>query len=194
MYNASGARTVWLDGDSADGAYVALSNASGANKIILDADYSGDGRIITQELQITGGSDLSEQFDIKPAQFEIAPGMVVSIDPDAPGHLKVSRTAYDKKVAGIISGAGGIKTGMMMGQQGSEADGQHPVALSGRVYCQADTSAGPIQPGDLLTTADIPGHAMRVTDHTRAIGAILGKAMTGLKDGRGLVLVLVSLQ
>jgi hypothetical protein len=194
MYNDSGTRTVWLDGDSSDGAYIALSNASGSNTIILDADYSGDGRIITQELQITGGSDLSEQFDIQGSDVEIAPGMVVSIDPDRPGHLSVSDCAYDNKVAGIISGAGGIKPGMMMGQAGTEADGQHPVALTGRVYCWADATGGAIQPGDLLTTADRPGHAMKVTDHSRANGAILGKAMTALDDGTSLVLVLVSLQ
>jgi len=35
---------------------------------------------------------------------------------------------------------------------------------------------------------------MKVGDHARAQGAILGKAMTGLTDGRGLVLVLVTLQ
>ena len=42
--------------------------------------------------------------------------------------------------------------------------------------------------------ARTPGRAMRVTDHARAQGAILGKAMTGLKAGHGLVLVLVTLQ
>jgi hypothetical protein len=68
------------------------------------------------------------------------------------------------------------------------------VALTGRVYVQADTVNGPIQPGDLLTTSLTPGRAMKVTDHARAQGAILGKAMTGLAAGEGLVLVLVSLQ
>jgi hypothetical protein len=97
-------------------------------------------------------------------------------------------------VAGIISGAGGVKPGMTMSQTGSIADGNHPVALSGRVYCWADASSGPIEPGDLLTSSNIPGHAMKVTNHTKAQGAIIGKAMTGLKDGKGLVLVLVTLQ
>ena len=72
-------------------------------------------------------------------------------------------------------------------------EGDQQVALSGRVYVQADASNHPIQPGDLLTTAAAPGYAMKVQDYSRAQGAILGKAMTGLKDGKGLVLVLVSL-
>ena len=197
FYNSSHETTVIIDpeeGSGGVGGQITLYDGDGAATIQIDGDYNGDGRITTQELQITGGSDLSEQFDIRGDDVAIAPGLVVSIDPDQPGHLSVSDCAYDNKVAGIISGAGGIKPGMMMGQAGTEADGQHPVALSGRVYCWADTSGGPIQPGDLLTTSDNPGHAMRVTDHTKAIGAMLGKAMTALEDGKGLVLVLVSLQ
>lgn len=156
----------------------------------------------TTILQITGGADLSEQFEVNAAQnpegnqlqTSVEPGMVVSIDPDNPGKLAVSRTAYDRKVAGILSGAGGIKPGMLMGQAGSVADGNHPVALTGRVYCWADASNGSIEPGDLLTTSHIPGHAMKVTDYAQAQGATIGKAMTGLKQGAGLVLVLVTLQ
>lgn len=68
------------------------------------------------------------------------------------------------------------------------------MALSGRVYVRADATFGAIKPGDLLTTSDTPGHAMKVTDHLQAQGAILGKAMSALDDGRGFVLVLVTLQ
>jgi hypothetical protein len=35
---------------------------------------------------------------------------------------------------------------------------------------------------------------MKAGDHERASGAIIGKAMTSLAKGKGLVLVLVSLQ
>jgi len=83
---------------------------------------------------------------------------------------------------------------MMMGQQGSLADGEHPVALTGRVYCMVDADQGAVEPGDLITTSDLPGHGMKVADHSRAQGAIVGKAMTSLDKGKGLVLVLVSLQ
>ncbi len=68
------------------------------------------------------------------------------------------------------------------------------MALTGRVYVQADTSNGAIKPGDMLTTSGTPGRAMKVSDHLRAQGAILGKAMTGLRIGNGMVLVLVTLQ
>jgi hypothetical protein len=68
------------------------------------------------------------------------------------------------------------------------------VALSGRVWCWCDATGGAIEPGDLLTTSATPGHAMKAADLSAAQGAVLGKAMTALPDGRGLVLVLVSLQ
>jgi hypothetical protein len=154
------------------------------------------GKGIVNVLQITGGSDLSELFEVRGNRDDLwpTPGMVVSIDPENPGDLVVSNQSYDRRVAGIISGAGGVEPGMLMGQQGSEADGANPVALSGRVYVRADASKGPIKPGDLLTTSDIPGHAMKVADYSRAQGATLGKAMSSLESGRGLVLVLVTLQ
>jgi hypothetical protein len=80
-------------------------------------------------------------------------------------------------------------------QDGTLATGRHPVALTGRVWCHADADAGGgIIPGDLLTSAEEPGHAMKAIDRTRAFGAIIGKAMTPLPKGKGLVLVLVSLQ
>jgi hypothetical protein len=155
---------------------------------------TNDGTTHTNILQINGGSDLSEQFDVQGQEDLIRPGMVVSIDAANPGKLVVSSIAYDRKVAGILSGAGGIAPGMQMGQKGSLADGEHPVALTGRVYVWADASSASIQPGDLLTTSEVPGHAMKVSDYGRSQGAILGKAMTALDEGRGLVLVLVSLQ
>ena len=157
---------------------------------------SENGMITTPILEITGGSDLSEQFDVRSDEKGILPlpGMVVIIAPDNSGELLVSSQSYDRKVAGIISGAGGIRPGMIMGQKGSIADGANPIALTGRVYCLADASYGSIQPGDLLTTSDTPGHAMKVTDYPKAQGAIIGKAMTSLQNGQGQVLVLVTLQ
>jgi hypothetical protein len=120
--------------------------------------------------------------------------MVVVIDADHAGQLALSDTAYDRKVAGVVSGAGGVKPGMLMGQKGTMADGQHPVALTGRVWTWCDATNGAIEPGDMLTTSNTPGHAMKVLDHTRAQGAVIGKAMTSLSEGAGLVLVLVQPQ
>ena len=196
MRQGNGTATVLVDAEftAGGGSRLQLLKGDGTPAITLRADASGDGKITTQVLQITGGSDLSEQFDIAAPQNELAPGMIVCIDPEHPGRLVESATAYDRTVAGVMSGAGGVKPGMLMGQQGTAADGKHPVALSGRVYCEADASNGAIHPGDLLTTSSTPGHAMKVTDYDKAHGAIIGKAMSSLDQGEGLVLVLVSLQ
>ena len=184
------------NGSDSQGGYVGMRNSAGAQTITLDAsDASGDGKITTQVLQITGGSDLSENFEINAEKGALEPGMIVSIDPKNVGELVLSRTACDKKVAGIISGAGGVKTGMLMGQAGTKADGKHPVALTGRVYCWVDADAGgAVEAGDLITTSNTPGHGMKVSNHALASGAIIGKAMSSLEKGKGLVLVLVSLQ
>jgi len=147
--------------------------------------------LIVRSLTITGGADLAEPFAMTEGQ--LPKGSVVVIDPAHPGKLKLSERTYDKRVAGVVSGANGINPGISLKQEGAMEGGQN-VALTGRVYVQADASNGAIEPGDLLMTSDTPGHAMKVTDHTRAQGAILGKAMSALNDGEGLVLVLVTLQ
>ncbi|MGH9938644.1 MAG: hypothetical protein ACREAM_20585 [Blastocatellia bacterium] len=75
-------------------------------------DVAGQTR--THSLQITGGADFAENFEVNaPASGEamtpkVEPGMVVSIDPEHPGKLQLSARAYDSQVAGIISGAGGV--------------------------------------------------------------------------------------
>jgi hypothetical protein len=144
-------------------------------------------------ITIEGGADLAEPFSITKTEQPVAEGDVVVIDDTNPGQLKLTDQPYDTRVAGVVSGANGINPGIQMHQQGLLEGGKN-VALTGRVYVQADTSNGAIKPGDLLTTSGIPGRAMRVSDHARAQGAILGKAMTALKTGRGMVLVLVTLQ
>ena len=147
----------------------------------------------TLSLTIRGGSDLAEPFKITPGTGAVPDGSVVVIDDVNPGRLKVSSEPYDTRVAGILSGANGVHPGIQMQQQGL-MEGDRNVALTGRVYVQADASNGAIKPGDLLTTSSTPGRAMKVTDHVRAQGAILGKAMSGLSEGNGMVLVLVTLQ
>jgi hypothetical protein len=198
LKNGSGRTTVQIDGDDpGNGGWVGVYNKDGDLKIQLDANATGGARLTTQVLEITGGSDLSENFDVTPVGEELKAGLLVSIDPEHPGQLVVSSKAYDRTVAGVMSGAGGVRPGMLMGQQGSVANGRHPVALTGRVYCWVDADAGgAIAPGDLLTTSATPGHGMKVGDHAhaQAAGAIIGKAMTKLTAGKGLVLVLVNLQ
>ena len=175
----------------ADRRYLFFAHFDGSYHDYLYIDKETE-NVSVRVLQITGGMDIAEPFDVvEPDAIE--PGMVVVIDPENSEKLKISDRAYDRCVAGIVSGAGGIKPGIAMVQEDS-FEGDHQVALTGRVYGLCDASYGPIEPGDLLTTSPTPGYAMKVTDYERAQGAILGKAMTSLVESQGLVLVLVSLQ
>lgn len=192
--NGAGNEQAYIGGDGFGGdVQVGSQNAAITSVALWNTATSARMDLYLGALHVMGGSDLAEPFDIA-GHKAIKPGMVVSIDPDNPGHLKVAGNAYDKTVAGIVSGAKGIRPGLTMAQEGTETEGQFPVALSGRVYAWADASYGPIEPGDLLTTSDTPGHAMKVAENRKAHGTIIGKAMTSLKDGKGLVLVLVTLQ
>ncbi len=143
-------------------------------------------------LELGKGLDYAEGFDITEAEDEDVPaGTVLVIDANNPGRLTQCAQAYDRKVAGIVAGAKGLGSGVRLGGGDFDRD----VALAGRVYCNVIALDGDIQPGDLLTTASTPGYAMKVADHNRAQGAILGKAMERLAKGeRGQILVLVTLQ
>ncbi len=169
----------------------------GVNKLVVnfgnDWQETVIGGLVTEvkTLRITGGADLAEPFQIK--EEELEKGSVVVIDAEHPGRLKRSTQAYDRRVAGIVSGANGINPGIALHQEGLMESGEN-VALSGRVYVEADASDSAIEPGDLLTTSNIPGRAMKVTNHARAQGAVIGKAMSPLSKGQGMVLVLVTLQ
>jgi hypothetical protein len=149
------------------------------------------GGIVSVPVLQINGADVAEPFEL--SSKGIPKGSLVIIDEENPGKVKTSDHAYDKRVAGILSGANGINSGILLKQQGFN-DGGENVALSGRVYALADASYGAITPGDMLTTSDTSGHCMKVTDHAKAQGAIIGKAMSSLDTGKGMVLVLVTLQ
>lgn len=136
------------------------------------------------------GADFAEDFNVAD-EASAEPGTVMVLgDAD---HLEASHTAYDTRVAGVISGAGDYRPGIILDKQNSDA-ARKPVALVGKVFCKADARYGPIAMGDLLTTSDTPGHAMKAADPLRAFGAVIGKALEGLADGQGLIPVLVSLR
>jgi hypothetical protein len=186
----------WCATFSSDANTVLTQNGSGDILRAFNVGFNpvfkvlNSGEVVTPVLQITGGADVVESFD---ARGECEPGTVMVIDDESPGRLRASSNPYDRKVAGVVSGAGGVKPGIRLGQEGM-LDGDTPVAMAGRVYVKCTTENGPIRAGDLLTTSARTGHAMRATDAERSHGAVIGKAMSALEQGEGLVLVLVNLQ
>jgi hypothetical protein len=192
----------WLHTPSGAQAYMSSFNGirfitAGATKMLLSPAGSLwlSDKVEAKELEVRG-SDVAEPYDVQPlGNVRPEPGMVVTIDENKIGRMKLASRPYDTRVGGIISGANGIRPGVILRQPGTVADGAFPVAGIGRVWCWCDADAGgPIKPGDLLTTSPTPGHAMRVRNRARAKGATIGKAMSSLKKSKGLVLVLVTLQ
>lgn len=149
---------------------------------------NGTARVDVLEIS---GADLAEKF---PTSETLKPGMVAEIDPKNTGKLRLSRSAYNKRVAGVVSGANNLPAGAILGQHLPGVEQGHAIALSGRVWVYCDATEKAIEAGDLLTTAKRTGYAMAVRDPKKAHGAIIGKAMSGLKKGKtGMVLVLVNL-
>jgi hypothetical protein len=159
--------------------------------IALGKEYAGEFR---GDVKVTGdillaGADCAEQFDVVDGG-QVEPGSVLVIDEG--GGLRQSEVAYDTKVAGVVSGAGDYRPGMVLDQR-SSSPGRLSVALIGKVHCRVDASHGAIAVGDLLTTSPTPGHAMRASDSQRAFGSVLGKALQPWDCGRGLIPTLVLL-
>jgi hypothetical protein len=142
----------------------------------------GDGILIN-----TFGGDCAEDFDVNDTEAS-EPGTVLVIAVD--GQLTTSSQAYDMRIAGVVSGAGELRPALIL-QRLKASHNQVPVALFGKVYCKVDASTAPVFAGDLLTTSVTRGHAMKVQDRARAVGAILGKALGNLEAGFGLIPILV---
>jgi len=157
---------------------------------VLDTNGIPRVRIIGSSGDISlSGADCAEEFEITPG-IAAEPGDVLVIEEDE--RLRRCLEAYDRRVAGVMSGAGDLRPGIVLDRRGGER--RAPIALAGKVVCKVDAGYGAIGVGDLLTTSPTPGHAMRAADPSRAFGAVLGKALRGLPGGRGLVPVLVGLQ
>jgi hypothetical protein len=159
--------------------------------LLAEEDVKAKNVHVTEDITLSN-SDCAEEFDLEDSSTgEPLPGSVMVIGDE--GSVRLSTSAYDKRVAGVISGAGAFKPGITLGRQSS--DRRRPaIALMGKVFCKVDTVNGPIRVGNLLTTSGTPGHAMKATDPLRAFGAVIGKALGGLERGRGMVPILVVLQ
>jgi len=153
------------------------------------AYFAGDLRATGDFILLNSSGDVAEDFDVDDSAGCVEPGTVLVIG--ATGRMCVSAVPYDTRVAGVVSGAGGLTPAVVL-QRVESSCARLPIALVGKAFCKVDASAGAIRPGDLLTTSSTPGHAMKVLDHARAAGAILGKALQGLGGGGGLIQILVS--
>jgi hypothetical protein len=150
---------------------------------------------VNGSIRVTGdivleNADCAEEFDVT-GKEAVEPGTVMTLNDDAT--LTPSEMPYDRRVAGVVSGAGSFRPAMVLDKRDGSTN-RVPVALLGKVFGKVDASESPIAVGDLLTTSFTAGHAMKATDRDRAFGVVLGKALGSLNKGRALVPILVALQ
>jgi hypothetical protein len=196
-----GASASWngVEGDSWSPAHAGVAgqnNAGGPGVWGSSTGNAGqfEGNVLVTGTITVGGdivlqnADCAEDFD---AESHVQPGTVVVMDES--GNVRACDSEYATAVVGVVSGAGGLQPGITLDRRES-ATARTPIALMGKVYCKVDATHSPINIGDLLTTSATQGHAMRASDRSRAFGSVIGKALSGLAQGRAMIPVLVTLQ
>lgn len=154
-----------------------------------DIEVSGDIRLLVPH------GDVAELFGINATDADAnadatAPGTVMVAVEE--GRVAPSGLEYDRRVVGVVAGAGAYRPGLLL--DSGRADAARPIAIAGRAYCKADATFGQIEVGDLLTTCSTPGYAMRASDVSQSFGAVFGKALGSLSEGQGMVPILIALQ
>jgi hypothetical protein len=164
-------------------------NATVSGNLVLKGNATVSGTVTVESNGDVILNDFAEHFDL--ADVEAEPGTVMTIDRD--GNLRPSDRPYDKRVAGVVSGAGNYRPAIVLGKH-ERSDSGAAIALVGRVYCKVDADFAPIDVGDLLTTSERPGYAMKAADQVRAFGTTIGKALGTQASGQGMIPILVALQ
>ena len=106
-------------------------------------------------------------------------GDLLVTDAGHPGHLCLSTVPSDTGVVGVAVAAPGTES----------SSSRASVAMSGLVQVKADASYGAIGMNDLLVASPTPGHAMRM--QSPLPGTVVGKALEPLRNGTGLIWILV---
>ena len=195
--NPEGVGAILADGGKF--AFVARNGINAAGRFEGDVEVTGDIRMVN--------ADCAEDFDISNSETKdnVEAGTVMVLTEN--GSLQQSYQEYDKKVAGIVSGASGYKPAIVLDRQevqqqedqnntnNNNNKSRLPIALMGKVYCKVDARHNSIEIGDLLTTSSTKGYAMKAQDPLQAFGAVIGKALGSIKQGSmGMIPVLVALQ
>ena len=82
---------------------------------------------------------------------------------------------------------------VVFGRQ-SEHSAEVAVVILGRTYCKVDARFSRIDVGDPLTTSRTVGHAMKATDTGKSLGARIGRALSSLASGLGVIEISVAVE
>jgi hypothetical protein len=142
---------------------------------------------------ITCGGDYAESVDVAGDRKNYEPGDVLVIGSESRSDVLKSAEPYSTLVAGIYS----TKPGTVGRRQTTDAKTsttEVPMAMVGIVPTKVSAENGSIKRGDLLVTSSTLGYAMKGTDRSKMLGAVVGKALGSLDSGMGVIEVLVTLQ
>ena len=187
----SGTSYVFVRGDG----NVGIGTTTPSQKLDVYGNVNVSGPAGSGNISVSGTINAKYQdvAEWVPSSEKLAAGTVVALDATKSNQVVASTTAYDTRVAGVIS----VQPGITLGEK---SDDKVLVATTGRVRVKVDASRGPIAIGDLLVTSDIPGVAMKSIPvefagrQMHMPGTIIGKALEPLAKGKGEILVLLSLQ
>jgi hypothetical protein len=145
----------------------------------------GDGDVYIDGSYYDTGADFAEMLS---AHGDLEPADVLIIGAD--GQLTRSTAPYQTSVVGVYSTRPGFVGGV---GEDDDLTGKVPLAILGIVPLKASAENGAILPGDLLVTSSTAGHAMRAGSNPPQ-GSVLGKALGELREGTGVIDILVTLQ
>jgi hypothetical protein len=172
----------------ATGGNLYLGMTSGVHKYRVDTD----GAVVADAGFNASGADFAESVAVRGKLAEYQPGDLLEVASGAHRTVALSQTAYSTRVVGIYSTKPGVLASPHAIDQ--KVDGEVPLAMIGTVPCKVTAENGTIHEGDLLVASSRPGFAMKGTDRSRMLGAVIGKALEPMTDGNGVIQVLVTLQ
>jgi hypothetical protein len=166
---------------------------AGAGTEVTVFRVDGRGRVFADGGFRPFGADFAESVSVKGGAEHYAPGDLLVIDASGERRLSLSQTPYSTLVAGIYSTQPGVVASQHRAGEALPSN-EVPLAVVGIVPCKVSAENGPVGVGDLLVTSSTPGYAMKGTERSKMLGAVVGKALEPLHDGTGVVQVLVTLQ
>lgn len=142
---------------------------------------------------VNSGADVAEAFEVEGAVDDYTPGDVLVISTGRDRRVTRTTEAYSTLVTGVYA----TKPGVLLTERGIGEDlgDTVPMGVIGVIRTKVSAENGPIRRGDLLVTANLEGHAMKGTDRSRMLGAVLGKALENFDGpGTGMIEVMVNVK
>jgi hypothetical protein len=154
---------------------------------------AGNGNVTADGTFTGGGADFAEAVEPLGNKDRYEPGDVLLVSREKTRAVELGGEAYSTRVAGIYSTKPGVLA-RPYGMNDPAVERDIPLAVVGIVPCKVSAENGPIQRGDLLVASSKPGYAMKGTDRTRMLGAVVGKALEPLAEGASVIEILVTLE